>query len=107
MKYVMPFDHAGRPARSNRDFARSLNDLDARRQLRVAQIEAAADIQALKVDAVVYVGKRAMHNVAMLSQLEGQLATLVPLATSRLQAIGDMTALAITDVVSDTLRRLG
>ena len=42
----------------------------------------------------------------MLSQLEHQLANLVPLAASRLQAIADMTCLAVAEVVGDTLHRL-
>ena len=56
--------------------------------------------------AVGYVGKRAMHEVAMISQLEQQLSALVPMATARLQAIGDMVALEAADVVADTVRRV-
>lgn len=107
MTNLMPFHEPGGLGRRDRRLEQTFYSLDARRRYQLASVEAAADIQAMKVDAVAYVGKRAMHNVAMLSQLEGQLATLVPLATGRLQAIGDMTALAITEVVSDTLRRLG
>ena len=42
----------------------------------------------------------------MVTQLEQQLATAVPLAASRLQAIGDMHALASADVVAVAPRRL-
>ena len=73
----------------------------------VAEIEAEAELQATRVMAVSYVGKRAMHEVAVVSQLEQQLATLVPMATSRLQAIGDMLALDMADVVGNTVRRVG
>lgn len=41
-----------------------------------------------------------------MTQLEQQLATLVPLAAGRLQAIGDLTALAVAEVVSDTQHQL-
>ena len=41
-----------------------------------------------------------------LSQLEQQLAGLVPMATGRLQALGDMAALGMADVVSDTVRKV-
>ena len=47
-----------------------------------------------------------MQANALVSQLEGQLAQLVPLATTRLQAIGDMTALATVEIVQDTVRRI-
>jgi hypothetical protein len=56
--------------------------------------------------AVGYVGKKAMQEVALISQLEQQLSTLVPLATSRLQAIGDITALSAAEIVSDTVRKV-
>ncbi len=42
----------------------------------------------------------------MLSQLEVQLSSLVPAATVRLQGLGDLTALAMADVVSETVRRV-
>jgi hypothetical protein len=47
-----------------------------------------------------------MRQIAMVSQLESQLGTLVPAAVSRLQAIGDMTALAMTDVIGSSVRNL-
>jgi hypothetical protein len=39
--------------------------------------------------------------------MEQQLASMVPLAASRLQAIGDMVALAAVDIVADTRRQVG
>ena len=53
-----------------------------------------------------YVAKRAMHEVAMLSQMEAQLSMLVPMAVSRLQAIGDIAAMEQAEVVSQTVRRV-
>jgi len=72
-------------------------------RLEIARIEAAADIQAVRADAVTYAGKRAMHDAALLTRLEQQLALMVPMASGRLQAIADITALALAEVVSDTL----
>jgi hypothetical protein len=80
--------------------------IDARTEIGLGEIESKAELQVARVMAVGYVGKRAMHEVAMVSQLEQQLATLVPMATSRLQAIGDMVALEAADVVADTVRRV-
>ena len=58
------------------------------------------------LDGIATIGATAMRNVAMVSQLEQQLAQAVPLATSRLQAIGDMTAFAMADAVSSSARRI-
>jgi len=77
---------------------------NARKELVV--MEAEADLQVARVQAVGHVGQQAMQSVAMVSQLEGQLAELVPLATTRLQAIADMTALATAEVVAGTLKRI-
>lgn len=105
MSNIEPYQ--ARPAsRTSRQVRRDLDIVGGRTGLGVARIEAQAELQALKVDAVTHVGRRAMQDVAMLSQLEQQLATLVPLATSRLQAVEDMTALGVADIVGDTVRRL-
>lgn len=92
--------------RQSRYTGRALARLDGQTEVAIAEIESKAEIQATRVMAVSYVGKRAMHEVAMVSQLEQQLATLVPMATGRLQAIGDMVALSAADVVADTVRRV-
>ncbi len=75
--------------------------------LRQAQIQDEAELQVERVQAVGYVGQQGMQVVALVSQMEGNLANLVPLATSRLQAIGDIVALEVADVVSQTPRRVG
>ncbi len=108
MPDLVPFG-AARPTiphAESRQLNRALGRLQAGTRLDMARIEAAAEVQSIRVDAVTYVGKRAAQNLAMLTQVEQQLAGLVPLAASRLQAIGDMTALAATEIVSDTARRI-
>jgi len=92
--------------RESRVTGRALARIEARTEIGLAEIESQAEQQAARVMAVGYVGKRAMQEVAMVSQLEQQLATIVPMATSRLQAIGDMVALECADVVSETVRRV-
>lgn len=98
----------GRPLerREGRLVSRSLDHLEAQTDLGLARIEQAAELQVGRVRAVVYVGKRAMQDVALISQLEVQLSSLVPMATSRLQAIGDMVTLEAADVVADTVREV-
>src|SRR2546430_1791201 len=104
MSALIPFDKpAGLNRIESRRLTRSLDNLEAGTRMEIARIEAAADVQATRADAVTHVGKRAMRDVALLTQLEQQLALMVPLAASRLQAIGDITALSLAEVVNDTL----
>lgn len=90
----------------SRQVNRTLGTLDAQTRLEAAHIKQAAELQAVRAHAVAYVGKRAMHDVALLSQLEHQLSALVPMAAGRLQAIADMTSLGVAEVVSDTVRQV-
>lgn len=105
MTEMVPFTGAalkGEPRALRRELAR----IDGQRQVGLAKIDQAADLQAARVAALGYVGKRAMHEVAMVSQLEQQLSSLVPISTARLQGLADMSALAMADVVGDTVRRV-
>lgn len=95
---------AGRLARQTRA---ALAGIDAGRSVSLVRVEAAAEIQAAKVSAVAYVGRQAMQDVALLSQIESQLVQAVPHASGRLASIADLTAIAMTEVVVDTARRIG
>lgn len=83
---------------------RAIASLQARTQVEMAHLGEVAALQTLRVETVACVGRRALHSVALLSQAEASLLALVPLATSRLQAIADLTALGVADVVADTVR---
>lgn len=63
-------------------------------------------MQLAKTDAVTQVGGRALQRVAMLSQLEQQLAQSVPIAATRLQGIADLTTMGVGEVVLDSVYRL-
>lgn len=107
MAEIMPYESRSLMRRSDsRQLNRNLVNLSAGVTMETARIEAAAQLQSVRAEAVNYVGKRAMQQVAMMSQLEQQLALMAPMASGRLQAIGDMTALSVAEVVSDTLRRM-
>jgi hypothetical protein len=80
--------------------------MSASTDLRIRSIENEADIQVSKMEAVGYVGKRAMFVVGSVTQAEQQLAQMFPMAASRLQAVGDMVAYAATEIVADTQMRL-
>ena len=103
---LVPISESGFGGRRSRYTGRALAILDARTEVGMAQIEAQAELQVARVMAVNFVGKRAMHEIAMLSQLEQQLGELVPSSVPRLRAIGDIVALQAADVVADTVRRV-
>ena len=105
MSEMVPFG-GGLARRESRLVGRELSRLEGLGRVELARINLQTDLQAERVAAIGYVGKRAMHEVALVSQLEQQLSALVPMATGRLQALGDMTALGMADVVSDTVRRV-
>jgi hypothetical protein len=94
------------PGRTTRAMSRSLARLSVRTEMSIRSIEAQADIQSAKVEAVGFVGKRAMFVVSSVTQTEQQLAQMVPLATSRLQAIGDMVAFGAAEIVAETQSKL-
>lgn len=85
---------------------RSIARIEANGSVRLVQLEMTAEIQAATADAVTYVGRRALQDVALLSSIEQQLALSVPAASGRLAAIADMTALALSEVVADTASKL-
>ncbi len=78
MSNIVPARSTGVARRESRYSGRALARIDSQTELGLAEIESQAELQAARVMAVGYVGKRAMHEVAMISQLEQQLATLVP-----------------------------
>jgi hypothetical protein len=75
-------------------------------EVAVAHVAAAVAVETAALDGLDIIAQRAMQGVALVTQVEQQLAQAVPLATSRLQALGDMHALASAGIVSDARRRL-
>lgn len=107
MNSIVPAGGAGIGRRQSRQTGRALARIDDQVEVGLAEIEAKAELQVAKVVGTAFVSKKAMHEVAMVSQLEQQLAALVPSATTRLQALGDMFALDAAEIVSDTVRVVG
>lgn len=103
---IVPMASSAVARREGRVTGRTLLQISGATEVVLAQIEQEADIQIGKVEANAHVGKRAMTSLAIVSQHESQLCQLVPAATTRLQALGDMVALQIVEVVSDTGRRV-
>jgi hypothetical protein len=89
-----------------RQTARGLALIEGRTATDIARVEARADIQAAQVEAMAAVTQRGLQGVAFISQVEQQLAQTVPLAASRLQAVADIGALGISQVVMDSANKL-
>ena len=66
----------------------------------VARVEHNTLVATARVQAHAWVGREALFAVAELSELEGQLAMMCPLATSRLEVIANMTTMGIAHTVS-------
>jgi hypothetical protein len=92
--------------RQARSMGRQIARMSVGTEVRIGSIENEADVQASKVEAVGFVGKRAMFVVGSVTQAEQQLGQMFPMAVSRLQAIGDMAAFAAAEIVADTQMKL-
>jgi hypothetical protein len=90
----------------SRSAQRSLDRQDESALLQMNAIASAAQIESARVHAIAHVGQQAMFAVTTVSQLEGQLGTMCPMAVTRLQGLGDMTALAVAQVVADLTHRI-
>ena len=66
----------------------------------ITRIQHNAVVTTARVQAQAWVGREALFAVADLSELEGQLGALCPLAVSRLEAIANMTTLGIAQTIS-------
>lgn len=89
-------------SKAGRDLARIVTGTE----LAVVRVAAQATVENARLDAIDGVAARGLQGVAMVTQLEQQLAQAVPLAASRLQAIGDMHALATAQEITSFTRRL-
>ncbi len=98
--------HLTRPAGTSRGVSRGLTRLSDATSLDLARVEATAEVQAVKTDAVTYVANRAMHNVTMVSTLEAQLAQACPQASGRLAMLADVASLSLADLLQQTAHRV-
>lgn len=95
---------AGRVASGR--FGRAIGRIEGSTCVTVARVEARGDIQAAQVDVLSAVTQRAPQGAAFISQVEAQLGQAVPMAASRLQAVGDIGALGLSQIVMDTANKL-
>lgn len=103
---LSPYERPGLPRREDRDFKRSLARLDGRGRLELSRIDQVAELDAARVRGIGRVGKTALRELTVISQWEHGLSRLAPTACDRLQAIADLTGIAMAEVVHDTARRM-
>jgi hypothetical protein len=94
-------------SRLGRHVSRHLAQIDAGTSVELGRIDSTSEVQAAKVDAVACVGRKAMHDVALLTQLQTQLVATVPNAAQQLGEIAQLVADAMNQIVLDTARRVG
>ena len=87
-----------------RQAARGLAAIEHNANITTARIAAAGEIQQVKVDAVARTGAYAMQQVALVAQVQQQLALAAPAASGDLDFIKSMTVAGIGQIVADTSR---
>lgn len=100
------YQAAGPVSRAERFAGRAISRVDVDSAVELARLDAAAQAQTAKVQAITHVAGRALQDVALLSQMEQQLSTVVPMASGRLAAITDLTALALTEVIAESTTKM-
>lgn len=110
MSSIEPYTPSSFPARPTyggrlvRQTARDLAAIDRSTEIRSAQVAAAGEIQQAKVEAVARTGAYAMQQVALVAQVQQQLALAVPAAAGDLDFIKTMTVMGVGQLVADTGR---
>lgn len=74
--------------------------------VRAAQTDIEARLTDLKLAAAAGLGTSAQQHVATMTAMEGELVKAVPLAASRLEMIGNLTAIGMTEIVTDAVSKL-
>lgn len=106
MSSLVPVRGTSIATRESRYTGRALARIDSQTEIGLAEIEAKAELQVAKVAAIGHVGKRALIEVAGLSNLEQRLTAIDPTSIGRYQSIVDIVAIEAAGVVSETVRRV-
>ena len=110
MSNVVPYGTGGGLLSRYNPIARDTNRELARTQgqalVRAAQADIETRLTDLKLAAVASLGSSAQQHVATMTAMEGELVKAVPLASSRLEMIGNLTAIGMTEIVTDAVSKL-
>jgi len=99
---LSPYEPPSIPRREVREFKRSVARMDGHGLLEKARINQIAELQVDRVAAIGRVGKAAIYDVALVSQMKDAVSRMVPSASDLVQGMADVTALAMAEVVSQT-----
>lgn len=104
----MTIEHYSNPmgGLSRRRIGHELTQISCGVGVATARVQAREDIQNAQVEAMASVTQRALQGVAFVTQVEQQLAQAVPMSATRLQAIGDIGTLGMSQIVVDTANKL-
>ena len=110
MSNMVPYSSStgleGLTPRSARALSRSLANIGAGTELAIRRVEAEAEKAASKLDAIDMIAGRAQILASMRCQREQQLASLVPMAATTLEAITQSATIASIETVMDLSHRL-
>ena len=103
MPNLVPSDgQAGLRKVQSRQLSRHIANLDVQTRLAAAQIDAIAETQAKKIQAIGYVAQRAQLAAGILSKVEESVVLFSPLSSGRVAMIGDVACIGMVEVVADT-----
>ncbi len=85
---------------------RALSRLEWQHLIRAVSVRSEEQIQEEEIEAVCQIGAKHRRDDRARAGLEQQLTQLVPMSASRLQAIGDLTTLSVSEVVADAVRQV-
>lgn len=92
--------------RLNRATRQQLATIEATVAVRRAAVDAVADVQQVKIDAVVAAGERAMLRAALLGQVQQQLVLACPTSSGDMDVLKTITTIGIGQVVADTATKV-
>jgi len=110
MSNVVPYSSSsgleGLTPRAARALSRTLTNISAGNEVAIRRVEVEAEKAAAKLDAIDVTAGRAQILAAMRCQREQQLAAMVPMAATTLEAISQSATIASIETVMDLSHRL-
>jgi hypothetical protein len=93
------------PSRHSR-LGKTVGQVQGEALVRATAVDLESKLDQLKLGCAASLASSAQTEVAMLTQVEGELTRAVPLAANRLEFIGNMATVHIAELVADGLTRL-
>lgn len=94
------------PTRLSRQAHREVAVIESNLAVRQTAVDAAAEIQKAKIDALTSTGGYAMQRAALVGQMEQQLALACPTSSGDLDFLKTITMVGIGQVLSDTASKV-